>query len=61
MGHTMACMQHVEGIGSDVLQSNMDALKNIVHSKECRGFPDGSVGRESARNAGDPPLIPTWV
>ena len=34
MGHTMACMQHVEGIGSDVLQSNMDALKNIVHSRD---------------------------
>lgn len=33
MGHTMACMQHVEGVGSDVLQGNMDALKNIVHSK----------------------------
>ena len=25
------------------------------------GFPDGSVGKESACNAGDTGLIPAWV
>ena len=25
-----------------------------------RGFPDGSVGKESACNVGDPGLIPGW-
>ena len=27
-------------------------------SMSMRGFPDGSDGKESARNAGDPGLIP---
>ena len=35
--------------------------KNITILLECGwGFPDSSVGKESAHNAGDPGLIPDW-
>ena len=37
-------------------------LKNIVHYQRIfiKGFPSGSDGKESARNAGDSGLIPGW-
>ena len=31
-----------------------------IYIMPMRGFPDGSVGKESACNVGDPGLIPGW-
>ena len=36
----------------------MPTLSARLSGKSIRGFPDSSVGKESACNAGDPGLIP---
>ena len=36
----------------------MPTLSARLSCKSIRGFPDSSVGKESAYNAGDPGLIP---
>ena len=37
---------------------NAQTDSKLVNTHRKKGFPDSSVGRESARNAGDPGSIP---
>ena len=44
-----------------LMYTEQDAPWNFCHLLFFPGFPDSSVGKESACNAGDPGLIPTPV
>ena len=42
------------------LRKTMEKMQEMFTKDPEMGFPDGSVGKESACNAGDPGSIPGW-
>ena len=56
--HNLILKLHILNMYSLLLQLNKVVLKFLNYSLKTKKFPDSSVGKESACNAGDPGSIP---
>ena len=56
--HNLILKLHILNMYSLLLQLNKVVLKFFNYSLKTKKFPDSSVGKESACNAGDPGSIP---